>query len=42
MARMYEELHREELAAEAMLTIQRSAELKKMFDKEEKRKLRLA
>jgi hypothetical protein len=42
MAGIYCELHREELAAEARATIERCAELKKMYDKEERRKLRLA
>jgi hypothetical protein len=42
LAGMYCELHKEELAAEARATIERSAELKKMFEKEQKQKLRLA
>jgi hypothetical protein len=33
LARMYEEIHAEELAAAAMQMIQRSAELKKMYEK---------
>jgi hypothetical protein len=36
MAGVYCELHREELIAETRATIERSAELKKMFEKEQK------
>jgi hypothetical protein len=35
MAGMYCELHKEELAAEARATIERYAELKKLYDKEQ-------
>jgi hypothetical protein len=42
MAGMYCELHREELAAEAKATIERHADLKKMFEKEQKQTVRRA
>jgi hypothetical protein len=40
LANMHQAIHAEELAAEALQTIQRSQELKKLYEKEERRRLR--